>query len=81
MEQKPALRLIHSEAVLRSRRYRGAFEYWSKQTTERIVESLRPGAADALKVKPDGRVFDDNTRLRVLLERDYNVNELPREPV
>jgi hypothetical protein len=32
-----------------------------------------------LKVKPDGRIFDGNTRIKVLEERGYPINDLPRE--
>jgi hypothetical protein len=32
-------------------------------------------------VKPDGRIFQGNTRIKVLEERGYPVNDLPRDPV
>ena len=47
---------------------------------EEIVELLRPGADESLKVKPDGRIFQGNTRIKVLEERGYPVNDLPRDP-
>ena len=34
--------------------------------------------AESLMVKPDGRIFQGNTRIEVLEERGYPVNELPR---
>ena len=34
----------------------------------------------AITVKADGTVMDGNTRVKVLEERGYDVNELPREP-
>jgi hypothetical protein len=45
---------------------------------EDIVKSLKPGSAEPLKVKPDGRIFDGNTRVYILEERGYDVNSLPR---
>jgi hypothetical protein len=44
-----------------------------------IVQSLQPGHPEALRVKADGTVMNGNTRLKVLEERGYNVNGLPRE--
>jgi hypothetical protein len=47
-------------------------------STDDIVKSLRPGSAEPLIVKPDGRIFQGNTRILVLEERDFDVNSLPR---
>ena len=58
---------------------RFAMEYWRKQSTDDIVESLQPGNREALKVKPDGRIMDGNTRVKVLEERGFDINTLPRE--
>ena len=38
------------------------------------------GYQEYLKVKPDGTVMQGNTRIKVLQERGYNVDELPRFP-
>jgi hypothetical protein len=38
-----------------------------------------PGGSEHLIVKPDGRVVQGNTRIKVLGERGYPVNDLPRE--
>jgi hypothetical protein len=45
------------------------------------VESLRPGprTLSPLIVTRDGRVYQGNTRIKVLQERGYPVNDLPRE--
>jgi hypothetical protein len=43
--------------------------------------SLRPGLPEALKVKADGRILNCNTRIKVLDERGYDVDSLPREIV
>jgi hypothetical protein len=55
--------------------------YHRTKTTEEIVESLRPGLDESLNVKPDGRVFQGNTRIKVLEERGYPVDDLPRDPI
>jgi hypothetical protein len=54
-------------------------DHWRKQSTSDIVDSLRPGQPEALKVKPDGRIMNGNTRIKVLEERGYDINSLPRE--
>ncbi|MCA1592312.1 MAG: aldehyde dehydrogenase family protein [Acidobacteria bacterium] len=55
--------------------------YWRQSKTEDIVESLRPGKSEALKVKSDGAVLNGNVRVKVLEERGYNINGLERELV
>jgi hypothetical protein len=57
-----------------------SLEYWRQRTTKEIIESLQPdpGNQEGLKVKPDGTVVQGNTRLKVLEERGFDVNSLPR---
>jgi hypothetical protein len=77
---RPPLQRIHPDAT-----YQGtaklALEYWRKQPTDAIIRSLAPGGREALQVKPDGRIMNGNTRIRVLEERGIDVNGLPREIV
>jgi hypothetical protein len=73
------LRRIHSDYTLEAGSNRATLECWRKQPTEAIVNSLRPGQPEALKVKSDGRIMDGNTRIKVLEERGFDVNGLPRE--
>jgi hypothetical protein len=73
------LRRIHSDHTLEAGSNRVALEYWRKQPTEDIMNSLQPGHPEALKVKSDGRIMNGNTRIKVLEERGFNVNNLPRE--
>lgn len=79
--QKPPLRRIHDAIYETNPRTRRSLEYHRTRTTEEIVESLRPGPdnKESLRVKPDGRVFQGNTRIKVLEERGYPVNDLPRD--
>ena len=46
---------------------------------EDIVNSLQPGQPEALKVTSDGRIMNGNTCVKVLEERGFDVNSLPRE--
>jgi hypothetical protein len=75
----PPLRRIHSDHTLEAGSNRATLEYWRKQLTADIVNSLRPGQPEALKVKSDGRIINGNTRIKVLEERGFDVNSLPRE--
>jgi hypothetical protein len=75
----PPLQRIHSEQTLETGTSHIALEYWRKQPTTDIVQSLQPGNIEALKVKPDGRIMNGNTRIKVLEERGVDVNSLPRE--
>jgi hypothetical protein len=79
MSPSPPLRRIHSDQTLESGSSRFALEYWRKQPTDDIVRSLQPGTSESLTVKPDGRIMNGNTRIKVLEERGYDVNSLPRE--
>jgi hypothetical protein len=75
----PPLRRIHSDQTLEAGSNRVALEYWRKQPTADIVNSLQPGQPEALKVTSDGRIMNGNTRIKVLEERGFDVNSLPRE--
>lgn len=78
-EDRPSLRPIHSIDTLRSPRYRRSFAYWEQKSTQEIVASLKPGQREPLVVKPDGRVIQGNTKITILMQRGYDVNELDRE--
>jgi RHS repeat-associated protein len=71
------LKLIHSEATLSKTILDGL----RKKSTEEIINSLKPGLEEGLKVKPDGRVMDGNHRIKVLMERGVDVDVLPREVI
>jgi hypothetical protein len=78
---QPPLQRIHPDATYQSGPAKVALDYWRQQTTDDVVRSLAPGEREALRVKPDGRIMNGNTRVRVLEERGYDVNSLPRETV
>ena len=75
------LKRIHSDETLSTGSNKYSLDHWRKQSTEDIVKSLKPGEAESLKVKPDGRIWNGNTRSKVLEERGYDINSLPRDPV
>lgn len=79
LEETPPLQRIHSDQTLQSGSARHALDYWRKQSTDDIVRSLQPGNREALRVKPDGRIMNGNTRIKVLEERGFDINSLPRE--
>ena len=78
----PPLRRIHDAVYEQEPKARRSLDYHRTRSTEEIVESLRPGPSndEPLRVKSDGRIFQGNTRIKVLEERGYPVNDLPREP-
>lgn len=78
-EGRPPLRRIHADGTLESGVGRFSLEYWRGRKTVEIVESLRPGRHEALRVKPDGRIVNGNVRVKVLEERGFDVNGLERE--
>jgi len=77
---RPPLRRLHEAVYDQSRTAQKSLEYHRGRSTEEIVESLRPRALQPLIVKPDGTIVQGNTRIKVLEERGYPINDLPREP-
>ncbi len=45
------------------------------------MDSLRPGQPGALKVRRDGTVIDGHHRIKVLRDRGFDVDSLPREVI
>ena len=76
----PPLQRIHPDSTYESdSSARQSLNYWRQRSTGEIVESLKPGTAESLTVYPDGRIANGNTRVKVLQERDYAVETLPRD--
>jgi hypothetical protein len=74
----PALRVIRSAETITSGVGGHSYNFWSSQSTDSIIGSLAPGAAEPLTVNAEGAIIDGNTRIYVLLERGIDVNGLPR---
>ena len=73
------LKKLHSEETIKSGSNRYSYDFWKGKSNAEILQSLKPGQIEALRVKPDGTVMNGNTRLQVLEERGIDTNKLPRE--
>jgi hypothetical protein len=76
---KPPLRRIHESVYEQDPEARRSLEHHRTRSTDEIVKSLQLDQKEPLRVKPDGRVVQGNTRIKVLQERGYPVDDLPRE--
>ena len=56
-------------------------EQYGKLSTPALIDSLRPGQAGSLKVRPDGTIVDGHHRIKLLRDRGVDVDSLPREVV
>jgi hypothetical protein len=74
---KVPLKRLHSDETTEAS---SSYHYWRGQSTSKIVTSLLPTAEEPLTVKEDGTVMQGNTRVKVLEERGYGVDDLPRAP-
>jgi hypothetical protein len=75
---KAPLRRIHSVETIKSGNS-SSYNYWRQRSTDEIIRSLRVGAEEPLMVRPDGRIYQGNTRILILEERGFDINTLPRE--
>jgi hypothetical protein len=79
---EPPLRRMHGDALYEQPGLaRSSLEHQRRTPTEQIVASLAPGGRQALRATTDGLIKNGNTRIKVLLERGFDVNILPREIV
>lgn len=72
---QPNLKFLHSEENL----IKLKLDYFRRFSTEDLIESLKPEKEGALKTKKDGTMLDGHHRIKILIERGINVNQLPRE--
>lgn len=75
MAELPSLKPLHDDSSL----IRLKLEQYAKLTTSELIDSLRPGLPDSLKVRPDGTMMDGHHRIRILRDRGVEVDLLPRE--
>jgi hypothetical protein len=73
--KNPRLKFLHPDISLNAVK----LEIFRKLSTDAILESLKPGHANSLKCRPDGTLSEGHHRLKVLRERDVDVDLLPRE--
>ena len=72
---QPPLKLLYSEDVL----IKLKLEYFRTISTDELSKSLKPETTNALKTRSDGTIMDGNHRIKVLRERGFEVDGLPRE--
>lgn len=73
----PSLRPLHPDATLLPLK----LAQFGKLTTQELIDSLRPGQTGSLKSRPDGTMVDGHHRIKILRDRGYNVDGLPREVI
>lgn len=71
------LKWLHPDSSL-SRAKLQMFAGWS---TEKLCDALKPGQQFALKARPDDTVLDGHHRLKILRERNVDIDALPREVI
>jgi ParB-like chromosome segregation protein Spo0J len=69
------LKFLHPDNSL----IRSKLDQYGKLSTPELMDSLRPGQAGSLKVRPDGTVIDGHHRLTILRDRGIDIDALPRE--
>lgn len=74
-KRRPKLTFLHSEKALNSVK----LDVFRRLSTADLKASLVPGQKGSLKARADGTVLDGHHRLRVLVERGEDIDQLPRE--
>jgi hypothetical protein len=77
---QPPLSRLHPDSTLTGPGNASSYNYWSKQPTPDIIDSLKPGSEEPLTVDSNGKVWQGNTRIKILQDRGVDVNSLPRVP-
>lgn len=73
----PPLKPLHQDSSLSPAK----LAEYAKASTQVLLDSLRPGQAGSLKVRPDGTMVDGHHRIKILRDRGVDVDSLPREMV
>ena len=71
----PPLKPLHDEGSL----IKSKLDEYGKRSNQELVDSLKPGQAGSLKVRPDGTIVDGHHRIKILRDRGVDVDSLPRE--
>lgn len=61
MSGQPPLRSIHPDSSLS----KSSLDFWGRKSTPEIIDSLRPGQAEALRAYPDGRIANGRTWAKI----------------
>jgi hypothetical protein len=74
---QPPLKPLHPDSSL----IESKLKKYGKLSTPELIDSLQPGRAGSLKVRPDGTIVDSNHRVKILRDRGVDVDSLSREIV
>jgi hypothetical protein len=72
---QPPLKSLHPESSLSLAKL-AQFGKWS---TQKLIDSLKPGNSGALKTRPDGTMLEGHHRIKVLRDRGVDVDLLERK--
>jgi ParB-like chromosome segregation protein Spo0J len=72
---QPPLKPLHGEISLVGLK----LDKYGKLPDQELVDSLKPGKQGSLKVRPDGTIVDGHHRIKILRNRGFDVDSLPRE--
>jgi hypothetical protein len=77
MADPPPLTPLHPDSSLSDAK----LAKYDRLTTQELIDSLKPGLTESLKVRPDGTILNGHHRIHILRGRGVNVDCLPREIV
>ena len=75
MNNYSPLKPLHADSSL----IRSKLDKYGKLSDEELLDSLQPCQAGSLKARPDGTIVDGHHRIKVLRDRGFDVDSLPRE--
>ena len=71
----PPLQSLHYDSSLSQSK----LDQFAKMGSQELIDSLKPGQPGSLKIRPDGMMMDGHHRVKILRDRGFDVNLLPRE--
>jgi ParB-like chromosome segregation protein Spo0J len=77
MDGVPPLMPLHPNSSLSAPK----LTKYDRFTPQELIDSLRPGLSESLKVRPDGTILNGHHRIHILRARGVDVDRLPREVV
>ena len=75
--QQPPLQSLHPDSSLSQAK----LDQYGKLSTQILIDTLKRGQPNSLKVRPDGTMIDGHHRVKILRDRGIDVNRLPREVI
>jgi hypothetical protein len=74
---QPPLKPFHPDSSLSPAVLTGL----GRRSSQELIDSLRPGQPEALRVRPDGTILNGHHRIKILKGRGVDVDSLPREVI